>query len=167
MASDRYNEKKYGVVVFAVPAFFPMVLHVLFLFDFNASFLDKFFYENIEIFRRAFEVKKSNEVLVWGYFLSALYLVFMLPFMIARSRRIIFLGEAGKNKTKMIWLLLSGLLFFIFLFLNFVDFSSVNQKYVNAIEMSFYFWPLFYFYFLFPLYLSLVLMLAFLNTEIK
>lgn len=167
MVSDKHDEKKYGIVVFAVPAFVPAVLHVLFLFDFNASFLNEFFYENIEIFRRAFEVKKSNETLVWGYFLSALYLVSILPFMVARSRRVVFLGRENKNKFKRAWFLLAIFLFSLFLFLNFVDYSSGSQKYVAAINLSFYFWPLFYFYFLFPLYASLMLMLAFLNTEIK
>jgi|TARA_R110001592_G_scaffold135108_1_gene351032 hypothetical protein len=162
-----HNEKKYGLIVFGVPAFVPSILHLLFLFDFDASGMNNLFYENIEIFKRAFETKRSNEVLVWGYLFSIFYLLFILPFMIVRSKRIVFLGGEIKNKTKAIWLLLATLLFSIFLFLNFVDYSSGSRKYAEVIELSFYFWPLFYFYFLFPLYVSLMLMLAFVNTEIK
>ena len=153
--------------MFGVPAFVPSILHLLFLFDFDASGMNNLFYENIEIFKRAFETKRSNEVLVWGYLFSIFYLLFILPFMIVRSKRIVFLGGEIKNKTKAIWLLLATLLFSIFLFLNFVDYSSGSRKYAEVIELSFYFWPLFYFYFLFPLYVSLMLMLAFVNTEIK
>lgn len=163
-----YNyREKFGFIAFGVPAFLPLVLHLVFIFDFDASGMNMFFYENIEIFKRAFEIKESNEVLVWGYVSSILYLIFILPVMVVRTKRTIFLGLENRNKIKLIWILLSFLLFSIFLFLNFVDFSSGSKKYTAVIELSFYFWPLFYFYFLFPIYMGFLLFFAFINTEIK
>jgi hypothetical protein len=167
MSSNAHNAKKYGRIVFGVPAFVPLILYLLFLLDFNVSGINPLLFENIEIFKRVFETKCSNDVLVWGYLFSILYLIFILPFMIARSKRIVFLGKENKNRTKAIWLLLATLMFSIFLFLNFVDYTSGSRKYAEVIKLSFYFWPLFYFYFLFPLYVSLMLTFAFLNTEIK
>lgn len=166
MYRDTYDANKYGRIVFAVPAFGPLVLYLVFLFDFDASGIDHLFYENIEIFNRAFETKRSNEVLVWGYLFSMLYLILILPYMAKQSKRTVFLGRENRNRTKATWFMLAIFFFSLFLFMNFVDFSSGSRKYVGMVELSFYFWPLFYFWFLFPLYVSLMFAFGFVNIRI-
>lgn len=165
MDRDTHNEKKYSLITLGAPAFAPTLLHLFFWLDIDSTYLNHFLHQNIEIFKRILDTKKSTGALGWGYLFSIIYLIAILPYMTARTKRTIFFHN--KNKMKATWLLLSICFFLGFLFMNFIDLSSGSAKYAAMIELSFYFWPLFYFFFLFPLYLSLAFLLAFVNTKIK
>lgn len=164
----NYKENEFWSGFFYIPAFAPLFFYPLgFIVDLEIAFLNGFFYDNFEIFRRVLIKKGNDSVLVWGYTFSTIFLGVITFYSLVKPKRVIYVGQSNINSMKRFCFFMALFFLCLYIFLNFIDYSDGSYKYVAMIDLSFYFFPLFYFWFLFPLYLSVFFLISLFYTDYK
>ncbi|MDO6613028.1 hypothetical protein Q4601_20365 [Shewanella sp. 1_MG-2023] len=155
------KQRKLMLLVFACPAFLPLLFNFLCVWGGN-NYDDFFlFLENVEVIRYANTVLDDTEHkcnLASGYLFSFLYIFLITPYIYSYQIDRLRMGFRLNRRVNKYLMWFCFLCLCLFVYLNLFDISTGGSERVHKlIELSFYMWPLFFMLFIFPVYMFLFL----------